>query len=83
MVSITLPFSIQLFRDFTVLFVGLISVAAPKRFYQNVDVLSCDGKYEIVLDNKKLKTPTGAVFTVASEPLAIASKPQNLNIVFI
>lgn len=47
--------------------------AAPKRFYKNTGVLSCDGKFEITLDNKKLKTPSGAPFYVTSEPLAIAS----------
>lgn len=47
--------------------------ALPKRFYKNAGVLSCDGKYEITLDSKKLKTPSGAVFQVTNEPLAIAS----------
>ncbi|XP_031629080.1 ATP synthase mitochondrial F1 complex assembly factor 2 [Contarinia nasturtii] len=47
-------------------------VSAPKRFYKNAGVLSCDGKYEITLDNKKLKTPSGSVFQVTNEPLAIA-----------
>lgn len=44
----------------------------PKRFYKNAGVLSCDGKYEISLDTKKLKTPSGAVFQVKNETLAIA-----------
>lgn len=48
-------------------------VTAPKRFYKNAGVLSCDGKFEITLDNRKLKTPSGAVFQVTNEPLAIAS----------
>lgn len=49
------------------------SVTAPKRFYKNAGVLNCDGKFEITLDNRKLKTPSGAVFQVTNEPLAIAS----------
>lgn len=47
--------------------------AAPvKRFYKHTSVLFNDGKYEITLDHRKLKTPKGAPFTVKSEPLAIA-----------
>lgn len=34
--------------------------------------MSCDGKYEITLDNKKLRTPSGGNFYVTSEPLALA-----------
>lgn len=30
------------------------------------------GNFEILLDSKKLKTPNGAVFSVQSEPLALA-----------
>lgn len=44
-----------------------------KRFYKNVEVVS-SGKdnYEITLDHRKLKTPSGSIFTVKSEPLALA-----------
>ena len=31
-----------------------------------------DGKFEITLDQKKLKTPKGTLFSVDSEPLALA-----------
>lgn len=31
-----------------------------------------EGKYEITLDQRKLKTPKGNLFSVESEPLAIA-----------
>ena len=31
-----------------------------------------NGSYEILLDSKKLKTPGGAIFSVESEPLALA-----------
>lgn len=51
-----------------------LAAALPKRFYKNASVLSCDGKFEITLDNRKLKTPSGAPFYVTSEPLALASK---------
>ncbi|CAD6999897.1 ATP synthase mitochondrial F1 complex assembly factor 2 [Ceratitis capitata] len=46
--------------------------AAPKRFYKKTSVLYNDGKYEVTLDSRKLKTPNGTLFTVKSEPLAIA-----------
>lgn len=46
--------------------------ATIKRFYKNTNVLYSDGKYEITLDHRKLKTPSGTPFTVKSEPLAIA-----------
>lgn len=35
-------------------------------------MLFCDGKYEISLDQRKLKTPKGTLLTVESEPLALA-----------
>lgn len=43
-----------------------------KRFYKKTNVLYSDGKYEITLDQRKLKTPQGKVLQVDSEPLAIA-----------
>jgi chaperone required for assembly of F1-ATPase len=50
-----------------------ILAAQPKKFYKNTGILSCaEGKYEITLDQRKLKTPRGNLFTVNSEPLAIA-----------
>lgn len=49
-----------------------IPVAAPKRFYKNTSILFNDGQYEITLDHRKLKTPSGKTLQVASEPLAIA-----------
>lgn len=50
-----------------------IAASLPKKFYKNAGVLNCDGKYEITLDSRKLKTPNGDVFNVTNEPLAIAS----------
>lgn len=47
-------------------------VTAPKKFYKNSSVLMSDGKFEITLDQRKLKSPTGGVFAVESEPLALA-----------
>ncbi|XP_030067018.1 ATP synthase mitochondrial F1 complex assembly factor 2 [Microcaecilia unicolor] len=43
-----------------------------KKFYQNVSISQGEGGFEINLDRKKLKTPQGKLFTVPSEPLAIA-----------
>lgn len=49
------------------------SSAAPiKRFYKNTSILYSDKKYEITLDQRKLKTPKGTTFQVESEPLALA-----------
>uniref|UniRef100_A0A182J5K9 ATP synthase mitochondrial F1 complex assembly factor 2 n=1 Tax=Anopheles atroparvus TaxID=41427 RepID=A0A182J5K9_ANOAO len=47
-------------------------VSPPKRFYKNAGVISSNGRYEITLDSRKLKTPKGLPFYVESEPLAIA-----------
>lgn len=55
-------------------FVVHFAASLPTRFYKNASILNCDGKYEIILDNRKLKTPIGAPFYVTSEPLALASK---------
>jgi len=47
--------------------------SSPKRFYKNTNVLySGNNQYEVMLDNRKLKTPNGSPFVVRSEPLAIA-----------
>lgn len=43
-----------------------------KRFYKKTGILYSDGKFEVTLDNRKLKTPKGNVLQVDSEPLAIA-----------
>lgn len=48
------------------------AAAAPKRFYRKTGILQSDGKYEITLDQRKLKTPNGNLFVVESEPLALA-----------
>ncbi|XP_032781806.2 ATP synthase mitochondrial F1 complex assembly factor 2 [Daphnia magna] len=43
-----------------------------KRFYKKVSTVQSNKDFEIVLDNKKLKTPAGSIFRVSSEPLALA-----------
>ena len=49
------------------------SIIAKKRFYKDVSLVDAgNGSYEILLDSKKLKTPGGAIFSVESEPLALA-----------
>nr|XP_022914459.1 ATP synthase mitochondrial F1 complex assembly factor 2 [Onthophagus taurus] len=45
---------------------------AKKRFYKTTGILTSGGKYEITLDQKKLKTPKGNLFILNSEPLALA-----------
>lgn len=47
-------------------------LATRKRFYKNTGILRSEGKFEITLDQRKLKTPKGNLFTVESEPLALA-----------
>ncbi|XP_076314628.1 ATP synthase mitochondrial F1 complex assembly factor 2-like [Tachypleus tridentatus] len=46
--------------------------ALPKRFYKGVSISQISGKYEVNLDQKKLKTPLGRVFQVPNESLALA-----------
>ncbi|XP_055596411.1 ATP synthase mitochondrial F1 complex assembly factor 2 [Uranotaenia lowii] len=54
-------------------FVTVRSYPAPvKRFYRQTGIITSNGKYEITLDQRKLKTPKGSPFFVESEPLAIA-----------
>ncbi|KAI0241392.1 ATP synthase mitochondrial F1 complex assembly factor 2 [Lamellibrachia satsuma] len=42
-----------------------------KRFYKNVSISQTQDGFEVNLDQRKLKTPTGVVFRVPSEPLAL------------
>ncbi|XP_011506118.1 PREDICTED: ATP synthase mitochondrial F1 complex assembly factor 2 [Ceratosolen solmsi marchali] len=53
-------------------FVHCRHMATYKRFFRNTGILSNGDKYEITLDQKKLKTPLGKVFEVNSKPLALA-----------
>ncbi|XP_032429253.1 ATP synthase mitochondrial F1 complex assembly factor 2 [Xiphophorus hellerii] len=47
--------------------------AERKRFYQDVSISQSEGGlYEVNLDRRKLKTPSGKLFTVPNEALAIA-----------
>uniref|UniRef100_A0A336LQI7 CSON000898 protein n=1 Tax=Culicoides sonorensis TaxID=179676 RepID=A0A336LQI7_CULSO len=45
--------------------------ALPKRFYKNTRILQNNDKFEITLDHKKLKTPSGTVMLVNSKTLAL------------
>ncbi|CAG5095670.1 Similar to ATPAF2: ATP synthase mitochondrial F1 complex assembly factor 2 (Homo sapiens) [Cotesia congregata] len=47
-------------------------MATVKRFYRRTNILQSGEKYEITLDQRKLKTPKGRVFEVSSKPLALA-----------
>lgn len=47
-------------------------MATVKRFYRKTNIVSSDGKYEVTLDQRKLKTPRGRIFQVNSKPLALA-----------
>ncbi|XP_018578180.1 ATP synthase mitochondrial F1 complex assembly factor 2 [Anoplophora glabripennis] len=46
--------------------------APPKRFYKNTSILRSERKFEVILDQRKLKTPKGNIFSVENEALAIA-----------
>ncbi|XP_063914170.1 ATP synthase mitochondrial F1 complex assembly factor 2 [Zophobas morio] len=46
--------------------------ATRKRFYKNTGILRSEGKFEVTLDQRKLKTPKGNLFVVENEPLALA-----------
>ncbi|KAH0949160.1 hypothetical protein HN011_000271 [Eciton burchellii] len=48
------------------------NMATMKRFYKRTNILSSGDKYEITLDQRKLKTPEGRIFEVNSKPLALA-----------
>ena len=49
------------------------SITEKKRFYKNVSISQIGStKFEINLDKRKLRTPLGNIFTVPTEPLAIA-----------
>lgn len=37
-----------------------------------MDTVQSQDEFEIILDNRKLKTPSGQVFRVKSKPLALA-----------
>ncbi|XP_014235605.1 ATP synthase mitochondrial F1 complex assembly factor 2 [Trichogramma pretiosum] len=47
-------------------------MATVKRFYKNTGILSNGDKFEITLDQRRLKTPMGKEFYVKSKPLALA-----------
>lgn len=48
------------------------NMATVKRFYRRTNILSSGDKFEITLDQRKLKTPQGRVFEVNSKLLALA-----------
>lgn len=50
----------------------MVVTATKKRFYRKTGILYSGGKYEVTLDQRKLKTPSGKPFQLESEPLALA-----------
>lgn len=46
--------------------------ATIKKFYRSTNILGNDKKFEVALDQRKLKTPSGKVLEIPSKPLAIA-----------
>ncbi|KAI4502898.1 hypothetical protein M0802_001942 [Mischocyttarus mexicanus] len=60
------------FRQFTGAFMIIRNMATVKRFYRNTNILSSNDKFEITLDQRKLKTPRGKIFEVNNKALALA-----------
>ncbi|KAF7388168.1 ATP synthase mitochondrial F1 complex assembly factor 2 [Vespula maculifrons] len=60
------------YRQFTAAFMIIRSMATVKRFYRRTNILSSGGKFEITLDQRKLKTPKGKIFEVNNKGLALA-----------
>lgn len=48
------------------------NIATLRKFYRKTNILLCNGKFEITLDQRKLKTPQGKILQVESKPLALA-----------
>ena len=48
-----------------------IHTQPKKRFYKNVSVVQANGKFEINLDHRKLKTPMGSPLLVMTQFLSI------------
>lgn len=51
---------------------NILPAAPVKRFYKNTNIIFSDNHYEITLDHRKLKTPSGKPFLIKNEALAIA-----------
>ncbi|XP_076237513.1 ATP synthase mitochondrial F1 complex assembly factor 2 homolog l(2)k14505 isoform X2 [Calliopsis andreniformis] len=60
------------YKRFATAFSIVRNMATVKRFYRKANILSSSGKFEITLDQRKLKTPQGKIFEVDSKPLALA-----------
>lgn len=48
------------------------NMATVKRFYRRTNIISSGDKFEVTLDQRKLKTPQGRIFEVNSKSLALA-----------
>ncbi|KAK9300804.1 hypothetical protein QLX08_006656 [Tetragonisca angustula] len=60
------------YKNFVVTFNVVRNMATLKKFYRKTNILLSDGKFEITLDQRKLKTPQRKVLQVDSKPLALA-----------
>lgn len=60
------------YHQFKTTFMIIRNMATIKRFYRKTNILSNGGKYEIALDQRKLKTPKGKIFEVNNKALALA-----------
>ncbi|XP_054001914.1 ATP synthase mitochondrial F1 complex assembly factor 2 [Hylaeus anthracinus] len=60
------------YRKFATSFSIIRNMATVKRFYRKTNIVSSGGRFEITLDQRKLKTPQGKIFEVDNKPLALA-----------
>lgn len=63
---------VNIFLNFKWLLNSSYILATRKRFYRKTGILESGGKYEVTLDQRKLKTPKGNLFIVNNEALALA-----------
>lgn len=59
-------------KPINVCFIRKYKTGELKKFYKNASIVQNQGWFEVNLDQRKLRTPTGNLFQVPSEPLALA-----------
>lgn len=60
------------YKSFATSFSIIRKMATVKKFYRKTNIVSSGDKFEITLDQRKLKTPQGKIFEVDNKPLALA-----------
>nr|XP_022314268.1 ATP synthase mitochondrial F1 complex assembly factor 2-like [Crassostrea virginica] len=65
-------FKLNLSKSFNVQFIRKYKTGELKKFYKNARIVQNQGWFEVNLDQRKLRSPSGKLFQVPSEPLALA-----------